>query len=83
MGICTPSNVKGTRWIPHVHRALNVLLRAGRGGNLATDTGQYAAIHHHMEHLASSAPNADIQGRAKKVSFVKLFSAHCFEGDLI
>ncbi|XP_076121139.1 zinc finger protein 862 isoform X2 [Alosa pseudoharengus] len=66
VGICTPSSVKGTRWIPHVHRALNVLLRAGRGGNLATDSGQYAAIHHHMEHLASSAANADIQGRAKK-----------------
>ncbi|XP_041954873.1 zinc finger protein 862-like isoform X1 [Alosa sapidissima] len=67
VGICTPSSVKGTRWIPHVHRALNVLLRAGRGGNLATDSGQYAAIHHHMEHLASSAANADIQGRAKKI----------------
>lgn len=67
--VCNPSSVKGTRWIPHIHRALSVFLRPAKDGNLAEDSGQYAVTHHHMDHLASSATNADIQGRAKKVSF--------------
>lgn len=61
----TPSGVKGTRWIPHVHRALSVLLRSGKGGNL-----MYAVVLHHMEHLASSADSAEVKGRAKKVRYV-------------
>lgn len=65
----TPSSVKGTRWIPHVHRALSVFLRAGKGGSLSTNSGQYTAVLHHMEHLASSADSAEIKGCAKKVSF--------------
>lgn len=65
----TPSGVKGTRWIPHVHRALSVLLRSAKGGNLANDSGQYAVVLHHMEHLASSADSAEVKGRAKKVRF--------------
>ncbi len=69
-GICTPSSVKGTRWIPHVHRALSTLLKSEKNGDLAADSGQYAVTFHHMEHLATSAASADILGRAKKVSFI-------------
>ncbi len=70
VGVCTPSSVKGTRWIPHVHRALSTLLKSEKNGDLAADSGQYAVTFHHMEHLATSAASADILGRAKKVSFI-------------
>ena len=69
--VCSPSSVKGTRWIPHVHRALSVFLRAAKEGSLSTDSGQYTAVLRHMDHLASSAASAEIQGRAKKVRFTK------------
>lgn len=63
--VCTPSTVKGTRWIPHVHRALKVFLRHGADKNLATDNGQYSTVLQHMEHLAV-AGTVEVQGRAKK-----------------
>lgn len=69
--VCTPSTVKGTRWIPHVHRALKVFLRHGADKNLATDNGQYSTVLQHMEHLAV-AGTVEVQGRAKKVSFTTL-----------
>lgn len=70
VNICQPSTVKGTRWIPHVHRALKVFLRHGEGKNLATDHGQYSVVLQHMEHLAV-AGSVEIGGRAKKVSFTQ------------
>ncbi len=70
VGVCTPSSVKGTRWIPHMHRALSTLLKSEKNGDLAADSGQYAVTFHHMEHLATSAASADILGRAKMVSFI-------------
>ena len=68
--ICTPASVKGTRWIPHVHRALKVFLRHGQE-DLATDEGQYSVVLQHMEHLAVASTTAEVQGRAKKVSFTQ------------
>ena len=68
--VCTPSTVKGTRWIPHVHRALKVFLRHGADKDLATDHGQYSIVLQHMEHLAV-AGTVEVQGRAKKVSFTQ------------
>lgn len=65
--VCTPSTVKGTRWIPHVHRALKVFLRYGTDTDLATGHGQYSIVLQHMEHLAV-AGSVEIQGRAKQVS---------------
>ena len=56
---------KGTRWIPHVERALHVLLK--EGGEEQEDSGQYAATLQHMSHLAATCPSAEIKGRAKKV----------------
>lgn len=53
--------------LPHVSRSLDVLLKPGKEGTL-DDAGQYTVVHAHMEHLAASSVNADIAGRAKKVS---------------
>ncbi|XP_064619500.1 zinc finger protein 862-like [Lineus longissimus] len=55
------SNVKGTRWLPHVQRALDVFMMKESG-----TTGQFNATYVHMEHLAATHPKADISGRAKK-----------------
>ncbi|XP_016101603.1 zinc finger protein 862-like [Sinocyclocheilus grahami] len=66
--ICSPSSVKGTRWIPHIHRALKVFLRHGQGKDLASDPDQYSVVLQHMEHLAASAStSSEVQGRAKKI----------------
>jgi len=62
-----PSGVKGTRWLPHVSRALDVLLKQEKEGSLE-DAGQYTTVYAHMDHLAASSMNADIAGRAKHVS---------------
>ncbi|KAG1960228.1 PR domain-containing protein [Pimephales promelas] len=61
-----PSGVKGTRWLSHVSRALDVLLKQEKEGTLE-DAGQYTAVFAHMDHLAASSMNADIAGRAKHV----------------
>lgn len=62
------SNVKGTRWVPHVQRALEVFLTGIRkDGDLSEDHGQFAATFLHMENLSETSKNADIKGRAKKV----------------
>ena len=66
------SNVKGTRWVPHVQRALKVFLTGiPRGGNLSEDAGQFAATYIHMENLAETSKNVDIKGRAKKVLCIR------------
>ncbi|KAM4592117.1 uncharacterized protein PAE49_021027 [Odontesthes bonariensis] len=62
--VCTPSTVKGTRWIPHVNRALKVFLQHG-DSDLATSHGPYTVVLQHMEHLAV-ARSVEVQGRAKK-----------------
>ncbi|XP_030260383.1 zinc finger protein 862-like isoform X2 [Sparus aurata] len=62
-----PSSVKGTRWIPHIRRALKVFLHHGEGKDLASDPDQYSVVFQHMEHLtASQSCSVEVQGRAKK-----------------
>jgi len=61
-----PTRVKGTRWLPHVRRALAVLLATPKSHS-DEDPGQYAAVLMHMEHLSATHTNAEIKGRAKKV----------------
>ena len=56
VNVLMPSGVKGTRWLPHVSRALETFLK------------QFTAVYYHMDHLASSSANADIAGRATKAS---------------
>ena len=51
--IYAPTQVKGTRWLPHVNRALKIFIE-GRKENLINGSSQYAVIQSHMEHLASS-----------------------------
>ena len=58
-----PGGVKGTQWLPHVSRTLETFLRPGQSGH-----GQFTAVYFHMDHLAESSSNADIAGRARKVS---------------
>lgn len=70
----TPSSVKRARWIPHVQQALSVFLLAGKGGSLSADSGQYTAVLHHMEHLASSADSAEVKACAKKMSFSRIIA---------
>ena len=63
------TSVKGTRWVPHVQRALEVFLTGiPKDGDLSRDAGQYAATFVHMENLAETSRNADIKGRAKHVN---------------
>lgn len=58
VNVLVPSGVKGTRWLPHVSRALETFLKPG----------QFTTVYRHMDYLAGSSSNADIAGRATKVS---------------
>ncbi|XP_073799259.1 uncharacterized protein isoform X2 [Danio rerio] len=60
-----PSGVKGTRWFPHVSRALDVLLKQDKEGTL-DDSGEYTAVYAHTEQLAASSTNV-VAGRAKHI----------------
>lgn len=62
--ILKPTNVKGTRWLPHVSRALKVFV----GHSSASESGKYAAVLMHMDDLSVNSKNADIQGRVRHVS---------------
>ncbi|KAL4008878.1 hypothetical protein ACER0C_002730 [Sarotherodon galilaeus] len=57
VNVLVPSGVKGTRWLPHVSRALETFLKPG----------QFTTVYRHMDYLAGSSANADIAGRATKV----------------
>ena len=65
--IYSPAPVKGTRWVPHVDRALQVFLQGKKDGDLATNYGYYAAVCMHMKSLASSSKNTDVKSRAAKL----------------
>ncbi|XP_049922954.1 uncharacterized protein LOC126404036 [Epinephelus moara] len=64
-----PSGVSGTRWLPHVSRALQTLLKPGGGGrdHQLQNPGQFTAVYYHMDHLSASSANADVAGRARKI----------------
>ncbi|CAM4609726.1 unnamed protein product [Leuciscus chuanchicus] len=62
--VLVPGGVKGTRWLPHVSRALETFLRPRQN----VHQGQFTAVHCHMDHLAGSSANADVAGRATKVN---------------
>ncbi|XP_064791036.1 uncharacterized protein LOC135512689 isoform X2 [Oncorhynchus masou masou] len=55
--------VKGTRWVPHIHRALKVFLQHGQDKDVATDECQYSVV---LQHLAIASKTAEVQWRAKK-----------------
>ena len=61
--VLKPTQVSGTRWLPHISRALNVLIKPVGDGS-----GQYAALLCHMDHLSVASKNTDIKGRAKFIT---------------
>ena len=63
VNVLKPTQVSGTRWLPHISRALNVLIKPVGDGS-----GQYAAMLCHMDHLSAISKNTDIKGRAKFIS---------------
>lgn len=51
-----PGNLKGTRWAPHLHRALKVFLK------------DYTVIRAHFKNTVTAATSSlDMQGRARKI----------------
>ena len=60
-----PTRVGGTRWLPHVSRALKVFIKAGSDN---ASKGQYAAVACHMDHLSATSRSSDIKGRARFVA---------------
>ena len=63
-----PTQVSGTRWLPHVSRALKVFIKSGYANTSEELTGQYALVLCHMKHLSTSSSSAEIKGRAKFIS---------------
>ena len=63
MNVLKPTQVSGTRWLPHISRALKVMIEPGKEGS-----GQYAAVLSHMDHLSAASKNADVKGWAKYVA---------------
>ena len=48
-------NLKGTRWVPHLHRALKIFLK------------DFKVIHFHFHNtVAAGTSSIEMQGRAKK-----------------
>ena len=73
-----PKPVKGTRWVPHLDRALKVFLKGEN--DLVNKAGGFSAVAIHMENLGETSRNADVSGRGKKVSKTMkdlLFVAFC------
>lgn len=67
INILKPTQVRGTRWLPHVSRALNVFVGGSKSAT-QTESGQYSAVLMHMEDLSVNSKNADIQGRARYIA---------------
>ena len=73
-----PKPVKGTRWVPHLDRALKVFLKGEN--DLVNKAGGFSAVAIHMENLGETSRNADVSGRGKEVSKTMkdlLFVAFC------
>ena len=67
INILKPTQVRGTRWLPHVSRAPNVFVGGSKSAT-QTESGQYSAVLMHMEDLSVNSKNADIQGRARYIA---------------
>ena len=63
VNVLTPTQVSGTWWLPHISRALKVMIEPGKEGS-----GQYAAVLSYMDHLSAASKNTDVKGRAKYVA---------------
>jgi len=65
INILKPTNIRGTRWLPHVSRALKVSVRTKPVDQ--SEAGQYSAVLMHMEDLSVNSKVTDIQGRARHI----------------
>ena len=63
INILKATQVRGTRWLPHVSRALGFV---GTKSPQA-ESGQYSAVLMHMEDLSVNSKVTDIQGRARHI----------------
>ena len=66
INIVKPTQVKRTRWLPHVSQALKVFV--SHKSATESESDQYAAVLMHMQDLSVNCKNADIQGRVRHVS---------------
>lgn len=57
VNVLKPTQVSGTRWLPHISRALNVFIKPVGDGS-----GQYSAVLCHMDHLSATSKNTDVKG---------------------
>lgn len=74
-----PRSVKGSRWLPHVSGAVRVFIKPQKDGKMSRDPAQYAAALTHMEHLATTSTNSDVNGGAKYITkAMKTVSFVCF-----
>ena len=74
VNVLKPTQVSGTRWLPHISQALKVMIEPGKEGS-----GQYAAVLSHMDHLSAASKNTDVKGRAKYVAEkMRRHSVFCF-----
>lgn len=62
-----PTRVRGTRWTPHVEKALRILLKPHEDDAIQ-QPAQYHVVLQHSEHLATTSTNADVKGRSINVS---------------
>lgn len=59
LNILKPTQVRGTRWLPHVSRALGVFVETKYP---QSESGQYSTVLMHMEDLSVNSKVADVQG---------------------
>lgn len=65
--VLKPTNLHGTRWLPHVQKALTVLLK------------NYTVIVTHFDHITGGKiGNAEVQGRANNISKKLPIPIHVF-----
>eukprot|EP00063_Salmo_salar_P039847 XP_014014682.1 PREDICTED: uncharacterized protein LOC106579367 isoform X2 [Salmo salar] len=76
--ICTPSSVKGTRWIPHVHRALKVFLRHGQD----KDLGWIPHVHRALKVFLQHGQDKDLGWIPHVHRALKVFLRHGQDKDL-
>ena len=68
LDVLKPRSVKGSKWLPHVSGALRDFMKPVKDGSICSDPAQYAVVLAHMEHLATTSTNADVNGRDKFIA---------------
>lgn len=63
------SSVKGTCWVPRIHRALTTFLKgSSTSGDIVSDHVRYSTVVVHMESLPESRRNVDLVARGRSVA---------------